>query len=204
MKIELNGVTYEAETAQDDIDYHFFGGDVEKEMIRHIHGYGREKAPHEHIISTSGSRRAIDMRALIQKAIREDWSTDNATHIRKVANVPRRGFSEPHDDYCKRVAAAMAARTARAKATMAAWQALDRYIGWLNDDWCYMVVRVTALNGPVEGEFESVGGVESDGDYWEEIARELAGYLDRALQKTLKLRAESDSVTDALLQSSTI
>ena len=53
--------------------------------------------------------------------------------------------------------------------------------GWCADDWCYVGVCVQrigpdgeALGDPFDN---ALWGVESDGDYWEEVAHELASQL---------------------------
>lgn len=58
--------------------------------------------------------------------------------------------------------------------------------GWCADDWCYIgvCVRIIGPDGEPQGDAfdNALWGVESCGDYWEEVARDLAGQIlaDRA------------------------
>lgn len=56
-------------------------------------------------------------------------------------------------------------------------QDYERMRAWCNDEWSYVGVCVQLLDtdgAPVEGYADSVWGVESDGDYWKEVAQECA------------------------------
>jgi hypothetical protein len=53
--------------------------------------------------------------------------------------------------------------------------------GFVADEWCYIgvSVRIIGPDGEPEGEdyTHALWGVESSGDYWEEVAREVAGWI---------------------------
>ncbi len=63
------------------------------------------------------------------------------------------------------------------RAHRAALADFNRLRDWCNDRWQWVGVVVRISDGPAE----SLWGVESDGDYWRDIAAELAnGLLDEA------------------------
>lgn len=55
---------------------------------------------------------------------------------------------------------------------------MDYLRGWCRDDWGYVgvCVRIIGADGePIGGKFDNaLWGVETSGDYWQEVARELA------------------------------
>ncbi len=65
----------------------------------------------------------------------------------------------------------------------------ERLRAWCNDEWHYCVVTVT-LTGPdgVTIVQDSVGGIESDGDQWREVAAEIGS---RLLSEAAKERDEA-------------
>ena len=63
-------------------------------------------------------------------------------------------------------------RTPQQAAAAAVQADYQRMRAWCNDDWRYVGVIVKALDG--SGRRESLWGIESDSDYWKEVARELA------------------------------
>jgi hypothetical protein len=76
----------------------------------------------------------------------------------------------------------------------------ERMRAWCNDEWSYVGVCVQLLDmdgAPVDGYGDSCWGVESDGDYWKEVAQECAQNVIaehkiaadvRELQRTVKIR----------------
>lgn len=69
------------------------------------------------------------------------------------------------------------------RAAKAVEQDFQRIYGWCNDLWHWVWLKVTLLDGCNKGEFESLGGVESDcEEYISESAHELArGLLHRVV-----------------------
>jgi hypothetical protein len=68
-------------------------------------------------------------------------------------------------------------RTPRERAALAALADFRRLRGWCNDDWswCGVVVDVIRPDGSLVS--DSLWGIESDGDYWREVAAELLNGL---------------------------
>ena len=69
----------------------------------------------------------------------------------------------------------MAKGPAREYARACVKRDVDRVEAWLKDNWCFVGVCVTC---PELGFDESLWGIESDGDYWREVALEM---IERAL-----------------------
>lgn len=66
---------------------------------------------------------------------------------------------------------------------------MERLRGWCNDKWHWMGVEVTLLNrhGEETRFSESVWGIESDGDYWREVAEDCAANALHEYEKAQKL-----------------
>lgn len=68
--------------------------------------------------------------------------------------------------------------TEGAKAAEAVEADFKRLRAWCHDEWYWTYIRVTLLDGRDSGEFDGVGGVESDSEeYISECAHELAREL---------------------------
>jgi hypothetical protein len=69
-------------------------------------------------------------------------------------------------------------------ARCAAEQDFQRLRAWCNDEWEYVCVSVELRDAEgeiVEGASDSLCGVESDGDYWKEVAAEMINGLAEGL-----------------------
>jgi hypothetical protein len=112
---------------------------------------GRKKKPGERVLHEDRrSYRYYDVQASIERAFK-DWV---GTEL--VIDGKTRG---------QRAAAAVEAD-------------FERLRRWCNDDWYWVYLKVTLLDGRNKGEFETLGGVESDAEaYISESAHELAGEL---------------------------
>lgn len=63
------------------------------------------------------------------------------------------------------------------EAARIAREIFDRWEGWCNDRWHYIVLFVApqdAEGNPIIDKLQSLGGIEDDGNYWKECAEELA------------------------------
>lgn len=120
----------------------------------------RDKAPGERLLCVDHShKRYYDFAEAVRIAKREGWD------------------APPYKTGTK---AQQAARAAEAD--------YERLRGWCNDQWHWTGVCVTVFDRhDAEIADDSVWGVESDGDYWEVLAREMAFNLaedDREKRRT--------------------
>ena len=117
----------------------------------------RDKQPGERILcSDRGRKRYYDFAGAVKLARKDGW------------DAPPYG-GKPGE---------RAARAANAD--------FERMQAWCNDQWSYVGVVVTLLDtdGDPTRETESLWGVESDGDYSSECARELAGEIATRIGET--------------------
>jgi hypothetical protein len=130
--------------------------------IRTVYGSGLpSKLPGEVIIHADrGTYWLYDFKGATEEAKRDGWGlsdTEKAKLAKKLGREPTAG--QIRQEAVKR--------------------AMDFCRRWLNDDWWWIgvCVRIIGPGGEPEGdEFEhALWGVESDGDYWKEVAEELAG-----------------------------
>jgi hypothetical protein len=110
----------------------------------------RDKRPSERVLVDDSrgyrkSHRLYDVAAAVEMARRDGWSCDHAEHTTKGA-----------------------------RAACAVERDFQRLRAWCRDDWHYVIVDVTIRDAAgSEVASGSVCGVESDGDYWREVAAEL-------------------------------
>jgi len=132
------------------------------EWKRHAFGMGSKppKKPGEMIlVCDRGSYRTYDFAEAVKIAKRDGWD------------------AEPYGG------------TKGQKAHRAAMADFDRLRRWCNDQWDYVGVIIEMLDdaGDPMGETESLWGVESDaGDYFEEVAQELAAEIIHRVERPLK------------------
>ena len=104
-------------------------------------------------------RYVYDLRAAISQSIREGWGRPSRERREEIA----RRLRKP------------AAKVSAIDADM------DFLRGWCAEDWCYMGVCVQILGPDDEPEGDefahAVWGVESFGDYWEDVAADLASQI---------------------------
>jgi hypothetical protein len=120
----------------------------------------RDKAAGEWILASDGdSRRFYDFAETIKLAKRDGW-----------------GLGDEHKtELTRKLGRAPTKREITAESVRRDYEFLR---GWCNDQWTYIGVTVTLTDpdGKELGE-DSLWGVESFGDYWKEIADELAETL---------------------------
>lgn len=68
-------------------------------------------------------------------------------------------------------------RTVGERAALAAMQDFRRLRDWCNDEWCWIGVHVKVLSPDGTEQEDSLWGIESDGDYWKDVAAELINGL---------------------------
>ena len=136
--------------------------------VRQIHRRD-EKRPGERIMY-SGERNACmwayDVQAATVQAERDGWGLNDEAMSKltsRLKRMPTKG-------------------EVLAAAVQADYEHLD---GWVNDRWHWTGVAVLPVdeNGDVDDSEEfahSIWGIESGGDYWREVAEELAGEIIRA------------------------
>lgn len=137
----------------------------------------RKKHPYERVLAEDrGSYRYYDVQESTKRALK-DWVGPEA--INKDGTRRERAAKMVEADF-------------------------QRLRGWCNDQWSWVWLKVTILDGPDDGEFESLGGVESDGEeYISECAFELAHGLLSRLETTpttrlvKALRQFPEHLTDA-------
>lgn len=153
------GVSYEADIDSgapwENDDGHGPVSDWRSYSMRH--GYSPKKPGERPLCSDNGSARFYDMAQAQLIARKDGWGYGG----KSVAEWQATGLT------LKQIAA------------NAALSDYQRLRGWCNDDWSYIGVVVTLLDD--EGEdtpfSDSVWCVESDGDYEEEVAHQLAGEI---------------------------
>ena len=136
-----------------------------------------DKRPGERIMA-SGERHsyvwAYDVQASINLAKKDGWGLSDKARAELVASLKR----EPTKGEI--VAAAVASD-------------FEFLNGWVNDEWHYMGVTVSPVNkrGEVDDSDEfahALWGVKSTGDYWREVAAELANEIIDADKKAFICR----------------
>lgn len=158
----------------------------------------RDKRPGEMILNSDGrSRRFYDFAEAVRIARRDNWgwlpgrlaywqNPDGtwSAHVAPHMATPAR-YEATRGDVNAAISAVYAAHratmTPRAYAAGAAMRDFERLRDWCNDGWHYVgvVVELLDLNGKPTGRDASLWGIESDaGDYFEEVAREIAGEID--------------------------
>lgn len=106
------------------------------------------------------------------------------------ALASRQGWGLAPDDVA-RLATRLGKKPSRAQIRAEAIRQDIRYLQrYIEGDWYYLVVTVKLFDPTgMEVTSESVCGVESDGDYWETVAKELAGEVLHDAGLTLRQRA---------------
>lgn len=136
-----------------------------------------DKRPGERIM-TSGEHHsyvwAYDVQAATKLAKKDGWGLSDKSRAALVASLKR----EPTKGEI--VAAAVA-------------HDFEFLNGWVNDDWHYMGVAMLPVDkhGVVDESDEyahAVWGIESDGEYWREVAEDLASEIIRADKKAFASR----------------
>lgn len=144
--------------------------------VRQLHSRA-DKLPGERIM-TSGERRsyvwAYDVQAATKLAKKDGWGLSDKSRAELVARLKR----EPTKGEI--VAAAVA-------------HDFEFLNGWVNYDWHYMGVTVSPIDkhGNVDDSDEyahALWGIESDSDYWHEVAAELANEIINADKKAFVCR----------------
>lgn len=144
--IEVNGRQFGVRVERDE-----FMGEPWKEHDGHgivSEWTTRPKRPGERIlIQNRDSRRYYDVAATLAIAKREGWGTAGTEGL-----------------------------TGKAKAAKAVDADFEFIRGWCADEWEWVVVEVWPIDEHRKrtGESQYLGGVESLGDYWLEVATELA------------------------------
>ena len=129
-------------------------GPVRQTTQRHVHGES-DKLPGERPLNQAGRREYqfhYDWQGAVLTARRDKWGLDPqmiATMTEGLGRAPRR----------------------REVAAMAVEQDYQRMRAYLRGDWRYVGVNVT---DDQTGKDEEVWGVESDGNFWREVAIEIA------------------------------
>lgn len=120
----------------------------------------RAKRPHELVLNDDGhSKRFYDFAEAVRIAKRDGWDT------------------APYGQGTKGERAHRAA--------MADYNRLRR---WCNNDWVYIGVTVTVLYRGSEIADDSLWGIESDGDYWRDVAVEMIEGAIKAHRKETRER----------------
>ena len=118
----------------------------------------RDKAPGERVLcSDRNSRRYYDVEASLKIARRDQWGCGDDSHQHT---------------------------TKRAEAACAVDRDFDYLRRWCTDQWEWLVVTVTVIEGDNAGELESLGGIDGDqdnGQYLTATAYELADQLNARL-----------------------
>ena len=144
--------------------------------VRQLHNRA-DKLPGERIMS-SGERHsyvwAYDVQAATKLAKKDGWCLSDKCRAELVARLKR----EPTKGEI--VAAAVASD-------------FDFLNGWVNDEWHYMGVSVLPVDkhGDVDDDDEythALWGIESDSDYWREVAAEQANEIINADKKAFVCR----------------
>lgn len=100
------------------------------------------------LVGDRGSHRYYDINASIQLALKDGW------------DAPPYGGTDNE------------------KAVRAVERDFQHLQDWCNDDWSWVCLKVTLLDGEDAGEFETLGGVESNAyEHISDEAHELAGQL---------------------------
>lgn len=167
--IEFQGrqflVTLESDGDLNEPPWECEDGHVHLERVPHDYGtqYGRVKKPGEQMAYRGNSREysyCFNMSFAMDKALSEQWGIDDKTLARFTADHGR-------------------PPSKREIAVMAIDADIERMRGWIVGDWEYIgvCVRIIGADGKPEGDDygHALWGVESDGDYWREIAQDLAG-----------------------------
>lgn len=164
----------------------------------------RDKAPGELVLASDrGSNRYYDFAETVKIARRDGWGflsgeleifqNESGQWIARVAATYRKPaqFESVADDindairavYAKHKATFPSARAYAAGAAMADYESMRK---WCNNDWCWIYIRVELLDDdgdPVGDISETLGGIESYGDYWKtDAACELADQLIASLE----------------------
>jgi hypothetical protein len=116
----------------------------------------RDKRPGERILATdSRSHRYYDIAATMPEAIKDGWGCRHTESMESFKT--NSGHSSK-----------------RAQAACAVESDFERMRAWCRDEWQWIGVVVTVFDADGEKvSDESLWGIESDGDYWREVAAEL-------------------------------
>ena len=136
-----------------------------------------DKRPGERIMTGGESNSyawAYDIQAAINLAKKDGWGLSEKTHAELIARLKR----EPTKG---ELVAAIVVRD------------FEFLNGWVNGEWHYMGVTVSPVDnhGGVDDSDEfahALWGVESTGDYWREVAAELANEIVNADKKAFICR----------------
>lgn len=119
----------------------------------------RSKNAGERVLASDRShKRYYDFAEAMKLAKRDGWGLSDEGKAKLAAKLGR----EPTDGEI------------RAEAVE---QDYERMRAWCNDEWSYVGVCVQLLDtddAPVDGYTDALWGVESDGDYWKEVAKDCA------------------------------
>ena len=128
----------------------------------------RDKRPGELILNEDhGSKRFYDFAEAVKLARRNGWNT------------------KPYYD--------SNIETAGERAHRAAMADYENLRAWCNDEWRYIYVLATMYRHDEEIACDILGGVESFGDYWQEIARDMVANAIDSDIKDRKLAAVNKS-----------
>ena len=141
----------------------------------------REKKPGERVLSSGIGNRYYDFAATMRLAKRDGW-----------------GLSP--DDVAKLAVRLGRQPTAGDITAEAVERDFERLRGWCNDEWHWLgvIVELRSTEDDHLISRDSLWGIESDGDYWKEVAEELADSLHEQYLKEQAERqhwAERDTIT---------
>ena len=136
----------------------------------------RDKHPGELVLCEDrGSKRYFDFAGTVKLARRDGWD------------------AEPYGT-----------GTVGERAHRAAMADFERMHAWCNNEWHWIGVAVTVSHKGAEISADSLWGIESDGDYWQDVAREMIEGAIAAHKSEVKERKfwnARDVVTVALCAS---
>ena len=134
-----------------------------------------EKRPGERLIERDRGYFAYDWQAAMQTARRNGWGLsdeETAKLAQRLGRTPTKG------DICAE----------------AVQRDYDHLRGWVREDWHWMGVgvRIIGADGqPVGDEYaDAIWGFESEGDYWREVALEIAGQILYVRRKAWRERLQ--------------
>lgn len=163
LTIELCGRAFEVQLLADDgmgapWDEHD-GHGIIRDGSRHTEGMS-DKLPGERPMNDAGMREVqffYDVAQTMRVARRDGWGLPDDARAALAQKLGR-------------------APTAREVTAEAVLRDFEYCSGWARGAWQFVGVSVRIINadGEPEGDAQSVFGVESLGDYWREVARELA------------------------------